>query len=123
DGEKLSPPLRVEKIPENTLSLVILSEDPDTAKGVFDHWIVWNIDPDPTIEEAENAGISGTNSAGKTGYHPPCPPDGRHRYYFYVFALDTMLDLEAGATKSEVKKAMQNHIVAKGELMGYYSRK
>src|SRR5262245_41450782 len=99
DGEKLSPPVHISGIPPGTLSLAIISEDPDAPKGVFDHWIVWNIDPDPEINEGTNAGLSGLNGAGKTGYHPPCPPQGRHRYYFYIFALDTLISLEAGATK------------------------
>ena len=123
DGEKLSPPLTISKIPDQTLSLAIISEDPDAPKGIFDHWLVWNIDPSPSIKEGENPGISGTNSSGKTGYHPPCPPDGRHRYFFYIFALDTLISLEAGAKKDELKKAMKGHIIAKGGLMGYYTRK
>jgi Raf kinase inhibitor-like YbhB/YbcL family protein len=123
DGEKLSPPLHISSIPAGTLSLAIISEDPDAPKGVYDHWIAWNIDPEPEIREGANPGISGVNGAGKTGYHPPCPPQGRHRYFFHIYALDTLIALEAGATKDELKKAMKDHIIAKGSIMGYYSRK
>lgn len=123
DGEKINPPLHVANIPQGTLSLAIISEDPDAPKGIFDHWVEWNIDPNPVIKEGTNPGISGANSAGKTGYHPPCPPNGKHRYFFYIFALDTLISLEAGATKEKLKKEMSNHILAKGTLLGFYSRK
>ena len=122
DGEKISPPLHIAQIPDHTLSLVLIAEDPDTAKGTFDHWLVWNIEPAPVIKEGENPGISGINSAGKTGYHPPCPPDGRHRYYFFVYALNVLLDLQTDTRKPGLQKAMKKHILAKGELMGYYQK-
>jgi len=122
DGEKVSPPLHIAHVPDHTVSLVLIAEDPDTPKGTFDHWLVWNIKPAPVIKENENPGISGINSAGETGYHPPCPPDGKHRYYFYIYALDVLLDLQTDARKPELQRAMKRHILAKGELMGYYRR-
>lgn len=123
DGEGINPPLTIDHIPDHTKSLVLIAEDPDAPKGIFDHWIVWNIAPDITIDEDTNPGISGNNSAGKTGYHPPCPPTGTHRYYFYIYALDRELDLPVGSGKETVKLAMQPHIVAGGSIMGHYSRK
>jgi Raf kinase inhibitor-like YbhB/YbcL family protein len=122
DGEGINPPLQIDKIPEETQSLAIIMEDPDAAKGVFDHWLVWNISPQSPVLENSNPGISGINSTGKTGYHAPCPPSGSHRYYFYVFALDTKLDLEAGADKKALQKTMRPHILAKSNLMGRYQR-
>jgi Raf kinase inhibitor-like YbhB/YbcL family protein len=123
DGEGINPPLTVENIPGHTKSLVIIAEDPDAPKGIFDHWIVWNISPGTDIDEDTNPGISGNNSAGKTGYHPPCPPTGSHRYYFYIYALDAELDLPVGSDKETLKLAMQPHVIAGGSIMGHYNRR
>lgn len=123
DGEGINPALHIENIPEGAKTLALIVEDPDAPNGVFDHWIVWNIDPVTTIEEHSNPGTSGDNSAGKSGYHPPCPPSGSHRYYFYVFALNAQIDLLAGAGKKELQAAMEGHIMAKGTFMGRYERK
>ncbi|RYG01381.1 MAG: YbhB/YbcL family Raf kinase inhibitor-like protein, partial [Chitinophagaceae bacterium] len=105
-----------------TQSLDLLLEDPDAPGGTYDHWIVWNIPPTTRIEEDSNPGISGSNSADRTGYRSPCPPDGSHRYFFSVYALDAELDLAPGATKAELKKIMKNHILAKGSVMAQYER-
>lgn len=122
DDEGINPPLEIGNLPHGTQTLALIMEDPDAPGGTYDHWIEWNIPPAPLIEENSNPGISGTNSAGKTGYHPPCPPHGSHRYYFHVFALDTELQLEPGATRLALQGAMQGHILAKGTLMGKYKR-
>lgn len=122
DGESVSPPLDISMIPHGTMRLAIIAEDPDTSKGVFDHWIAWNIQVVPHIEENASVGISGKNGSGKTGYHPPCPPSGSHRYFFEVFALDNVLDLPAGADKQMLKDAMQGHILAQATLMGKYEK-
>ncbi|HXR83398.1 MAG TPA: YbhB/YbcL family Raf kinase inhibitor-like protein [Hanamia sp.] len=123
DGEGINPPLRIENIPEDTKTLALIVEDPDAPNGVFDHWLVWNINPVSIINEKSLPGTSGDNSAGKSGYHPPCPPNGSHRYYFYVFALDKALDILAGANKQLLLEAMDGHVIAKGSLMGRYERK
>lgn len=122
DGDKINPPLNIRQIPEGTKSLAIIAEDPDAPGGTYDHWLVWNIKPTATINEQANPGTSGRNTAGKTGYHPPCPPSGSHRYYFHVYALDRNLDLLAGEGKKALEQAMQSHILAKGTLMGRYER-
>ncbi len=123
DGEAINPSLKIEDIPEVVQTLAIIVEDPDAPKGTFDHWLVWNIPASENyIAENENPGVSGTNSAGKTGYHPPCPPHGTHRYYFNVYGLNDRLSIEPGAKKEELLKAMQPHLIAKGSLMGKYSR-
>lgn len=123
DGGGINPPLHIDNIPEAAKSLVLIIEDPDAPNGGFDHWVVWNIEPVPDIKEASNPGVSGDNSAGKSGYHPVCPPSGSHRYFFYVFALDTSLDLPVGTRKKDLHTAMDGHIIAKGSLMGRYERK
>ena len=120
EGEGINPPLKVENIPDGTQSLAIIAEDPDATGGTFDHWIVWNIPPHSTIIENRIPGISGKNSTGKTGYHGPCPPSGTHRYFFYVFALDQNLDLDAGSNKESLRIAMKSNILDHGKIMGRY---
>lgn len=122
EGENINPPLIVENIPEKTKTLALIVEDPDAPRGVFTHWIVWNIYPNEAIAERSNPGISGTNDFGKTGYGGPCPPSGEHRYFFRVFALDGELDLLAGSTKEELLNAMKGHIIAEADLMGLYQK-
>ena len=122
DGDEVSPPLHIEGIPQGTISMALIAEDPDAPKGTFDHWLVWNIDPVADIEEGGRPCISGKNGAGKTGYHGACPPNGSHRYFFYLFALDTDIDLPAGASKQELQDAMEGHIIGQGSLMGTYQR-
>lgn len=122
DGEGINPPLQIDRMPEETKTLAIIMEDPDAPKGTFDHWLVWNIPPINEIKENSIPGISGMNGGGKTGYYAPCPPSGSHRYYFYVFALDAVLDLKAGIDKKILEQVMQPHILAKGSLMGRYHR-
>jgi Raf kinase inhibitor-like YbhB/YbcL family protein len=85
--------------------------------------VVWNISPTEAITEESVPGISGVNSFGNIGYGGPCPPTGAHRYFFRVYALDKKLDLVAGATKEELQESMHDHILAQGELMGYYQKK
>lgn len=123
DGRDINPPLEVENIPEGTKSLALIMEDPDAPRGTFDHWLVWNISPNEAIAEQTNPGISGTNDFGKTGYGGPCPPSGVHRYFFKVYALDTKLELLAGADKKTLLEAMNGHILSEGEMMGLYQRK
>jgi Raf kinase inhibitor-like YbhB/YbcL family protein len=123
DGKDINPPLEVSNIPDGTRSLALIMEDPDAPRGVFDHWLVWDISPNEAIAEQSAPGISGTNDFGRTGYGGPCPPSGVHRYFFKVYALDIKLDLMAGADKHSLLEAMQGHILAEGEIMGLYQRK
>ncbi|WP_276502299.1 YbhB/YbcL family Raf kinase inhibitor-like protein [Terrimonas pollutisoli] len=123
DGKNINPPIEVDNIPEGTKTLALIMEDPDAPRQTFDHWVVWNISPTEAITEESVPGISGTNSFGHTGYGGPCPPSGAHRYFFRVYALDKKLDLMAGATKEELLERMHDHILAQGELMGYYQKK
>ena len=122
EGEDINPPLEIKGIPEKTKTLAIIVEDPDAPNGTFDHWLVWNIAPNEPIAENHIPGISGRNSFGKTGYGGPCPPSGSHRYYFKVYALDIKLDLLAGSDKKALQEAMQNHVLASGELMAHYKK-
>ncbi len=123
DGQDINPPLTIEGIPKEAKTFVLAVDDPDAPSGTFDHWIVWNI-PASASKIGENTvpGTEGMNSAREQGYMGPCPPSGTHRYFFKVYALDTELNLGVNSRKKDVEKAMQGHILAKGELMGLYSR-
>lgn len=122
DGDRKNPPIRIGDVPEGTRSLVLIVEDPDAPGKIFDHWIMWNIPVLELIEEDSKPGIVGKNSKGENTYAPPCPPDGIHRYFFKLYALDEMLYIDHNATKNDVITAMQNHIVGYGELVGVYKR-
>jgi Raf kinase inhibitor-like YbhB/YbcL family protein len=123
DGDESSPPLRIEGIPEDARSLILVVDDPDAPGGTFDHWVAYDIEPVGEIpEDVGEIGVSGRNSAGELGYVGPCPPSGIHRYFFRVYALDTRLGLEEGATKSQVLDAARDHVLAEATLMGTYSR-
>lgn len=123
DGDNVNPLLNIKGIPEETKSLVLIVDDPDAPMGTWDHWIVWNIPPTNKIEENSVPGTEGLNDFRKHFYGGPCPPSGTHRYFFKIYALDTKLDLNPNSRKKDVEKAMKNHILAKGELVGLYSRK
>jgi Raf kinase inhibitor-like YbhB/YbcL family protein len=123
DGEDVNPPLNIEGIPDGTQSLILIVDDPDAPMGTWDHWIVWNIPPSGKIEENSVPGVEGLNDFRKHSYGGPCPPSGTHRYFFKVYALDTKLNLNANSRKKDLEKAMQGHILAKGELIGRYSRR
>jgi Raf kinase inhibitor-like YbhB/YbcL family protein len=122
EGENVNPPLEISGVSEGTKTLAIIVEDPDASRGIFYHWLVWNIPPNEAIDENSVPGISGTNSFGKIGYGGPCPPSGTHRYFFKAYALDAELDLQAGADKEALAQAMNGHILAEGELMGLYHK-
>jgi hypothetical protein len=94
------------------------------------HWVIYNIPDDarelsegiPQDAELPDGSRQGKNSWPKTGYGGPCPPSGTHRYFFKLYALDIVLDLESGANKKQLLRAMEGHILAETELMGKYSR-
>ncbi len=122
-----SPPLKISGIPENTLSLVLIMDDPD-AMGVVGkvwvHWVLWNISPN-TKEITENfipeGSVEGKTDFDEIGYGGPAPPDKEHTYIFKLYALDMILDLEKGSTKANVEESMKNHILAKVKLEGKYA--
>jgi len=123
DGDDVNPPLTIEGVPEGTKTLALIVDDPDAPMGTWDHWIVWNI-PATTSKIAENTvpGTEGMNDFRRRSYGGPCPPSGTHRYFFKVYALDVKLDLSPTSRKRDVEKAMQGHVLAKGELVGLYRR-
>ena len=125
-GINVSPPLQWSDVPEGTKSFSLINDDPDAPAGTFVHWLLYNIPADvrelkeniPSNKELDNGSRHGLNDFGRSSYGGPCPPSGIHRYFFKLYALDKILDLPAGATKNELLKAMQGHILAEGELIG-----
>ncbi|MBW1972013.1 MAG: YbhB/YbcL family Raf kinase inhibitor-like protein [Deltaproteobacteria bacterium] len=130
DGEDISPPLRWSSFIEGTKTFAIICDDPDAPMGTWVHWVIFNIPatvnelPEniPPKEVLEMKAKQGTNDFRKIGYGGPCPPGGTHRYYFKIYALDTKINLDPGITKSQLLKAIKDHILAEGQLMGRYSR-
>jgi Raf kinase inhibitor-like YbhB/YbcL family protein len=131
DGKDLSPPLRWTGTPEGTKSFALICDDPDAPRGIWVHWVLFNLPADakelpegvPAKEVLPSSARQGKNDFGKIGYGGPAPPKGKpHRYFFKLYALDTMLDLPAGATKDQVMNALKGHIVAETQLVGKYVR-
>jgi Raf kinase inhibitor-like YbhB/YbcL family protein len=126
DGNNISPPLAFSGIPAGANSLALVVDDPDAPVGTWIHWVAWNIPPQ-TRDIKENSvpkhATQGLNSWKRNSYGGPCPPSGTHRYYFRLYALDTTLSLAASATRVDLEKAMEGHLLAKGELMGTYRRR
>jgi len=131
-GRNISPALTWNDPPAGTQSLALIVDDPDAPMGTWVHWVLFNIKSDTRNLQEDlpimgknvdaNAIYVGKNSSGRIGYDGPCPPSGTHRYYFKLYALDTTINLLPGATKEQVLKEMQGHILAQGELMGIFSK-
>jgi Raf kinase inhibitor-like YbhB/YbcL family protein len=130
DGVDVSPPLSWGSLPDGTKSFALICDDPDAPVGTWVHWVYYDI-PAKTKDLPENispdehpapGGVQGVNDFRRIGYGGPCPPGGTHRYYFKLYALDTQLSLSPGATKKQVLKAMENHIIGHVQLMGKYRR-
>ena len=125
DGENINPPIEFVDVPPEAKSLALIMDDPDAPSGLWVHWTVWNISPS-TKGIAENSrfegAVEGMTSSGKTGYGGPCPPDREHRYFFKLYALDSMLSLDSSAKKEELEAAMEGHIISSAELVGLYNR-
>lgn len=130
DGANISPPLAWEGTPEKAKTLALVADDPDAPAKTWVHWVVFNLPvttkglPEnvPLRESVAGGGVQGTNDFPKVGYGGPCPPNGTHRYFFKLYALDTELTIGAQTTKEQLLKAMEGHIIAEGQLMGRYSR-
>ena len=128
ENKNLSPPLQWSDVPAGVISFALICDDPDAPGRVWVHWVLFNIPSETRELNSTPAGkvdlpgaIQGKNDFKKLGYGGPSPPSWTHRYYFKLYALNSMLDLKEGATKDEVVKAMKDHIVAQGQLMGKFS--
>jgi Raf kinase inhibitor-like YbhB/YbcL family protein len=130
ENKNLSPPLKWSDVPDGVKSFALIADDPDAPPGTWVHWVLFNIPRDTRELKAAPGGkvdlpgaVQGKNDFKKLGYGGPAPPSGTHRYFFKLYALDTTLNLKEGATKGDVVKAMNGHIVAQGQLMGKFSAK
>ncbi len=132
DGENLSPPLAWSGAPPGTKSFALVVDDPDAPGNVWVHWVLYNIPAGAKVlpEGAGNGkaplpegAAEGLNDWGRKGYGGPSPPSGRHRYFFKLYALDTVLSLPAPPTKAALEEAMKGHVLAEAELVGTYKRK
>jgi len=123
-GAGLSPPLLIQGAPPGTQSFALVMHDPDAPHGDFLHWTMWNIPAGATAlpeNEVPPGAAQGANDFGRTGYGPPAPPSGTHRYVFELYALDGRLALTAGASLKALRAAMENHILARALLTGTVS--
>jgi len=131
DGSDIAPSLLWENPPANSESYTLIVHDPDAPGGDWIHWVVYNIPASKrSLSETSSSEVTypdgmhqGRNSWHQTKYGGPCPPSGTHRYFFTLYALDSILDMEGGANYQEVMAAMQSHILAQATSMGTYSRK
>jgi Raf kinase inhibitor-like YbhB/YbcL family protein len=129
-GEDVSPSLTWTEPPAGTQSFALIMDDPDAPVGTWVHWVLFNLPASarglsegmPADLTFTDGSVQGVTSARSHGYHGPCPPSGTHRYFFKLYALDTMLSLTSDADKKEVLVAMEDHILAQAELMGKFSK-
>ena len=122
EGVNISPPLDITHIPEETLCLALIMDDPDAPSGTWVHWLAWNIPVTHHIRQNELHGMQGTNDFHHDYYGGPCPPSGTHRYFFKVYALDALLELPASTRKEQLEIAMSEHIIGFGRLVGLYKK-
>lgn len=134
EGSDISPPLSWSGIPDGTKSLAMIVDDPDAPdpkapQRVWVHWVLYNLPPTAgalaeaaTPDKLPEGTAQGKNDWGRIGYGGPCPPIGRHRYFFKIYALDAMLSDLGTPTKKELEKAMEGHILARAEIIGTYEK-
>ena len=134
EGDDTSPPLTWSGVPEGTKSLALIVDDPDAPdpkapRMTWVHWVLYNLPPDATglfegiAADALPAGTkSGLNDWKRTGYGGPCPPIGRHRYFFKLYALDAALPVLSEAAKAKVEAAMRGHVLSQAQLIGTYQK-
>ncbi|WP_278540279.1 YbhB/YbcL family Raf kinase inhibitor-like protein [Oxalobacter formigenes] len=135
EGKNISPPLQWTAPPAGTKSLVLINDDPDAPdpaapKMTWVHWVLYNLPPEAgSLPEAvqdkdlPKGTLIGTNDRQFAGYSGPCPPIGTHRYFFKLYAMDTVLPDMGNTTKAEVVKKMEGHILAQTEMIGLYVKK
>ena len=132
EGPDHSPPLKWSGVPPNARSLALIADDPDAPVGTWTHWVLYDLPPTstelsedvPKTQFLPGNAKQGINDFRRLGYGGPMPPPGKpHRYFFKLYALDTLLGLKPGATKPELLKALEGHVLAEGQLMGTYQRK
>jgi hypothetical protein len=125
DGKDVNPPLVIEGVPSQAKSLALIVDDPDAPVGIWVHWVVWNIDPmTKGIKEntVPKGAAQGMNDFKRVSYGGPCPPSGTHRYFFKLYALDTVLNISSSTTKIQLEQAMKGHMLEQAQIVGLYKR-
>lgn len=130
DGEDVSPPVSWGDLPEGTASLALVCYDIDAPRGIFVHWVIFNIPPTlnslpegvPKKGVVEGLGIQGKNDFGSLGYGGPCPPYGEHRYVFLLLALGKKLDLGEGVEAAQMLSEAEEYVLGYGEVVLTYRR-
>ena len=134
EGEDISPALSWDEVPADTKSLALIVDDPDAPdpaapKMTWVHWVLYNIPPDVhqlaqgiNTNDLPAGTLEGVNDWRRTGYGGPCPPIGRHRYFYKLYALDTVLPDLNRPSKVELEAAMEGHVIAHTELVGTYEK-
>ena len=130
DGLDTPPPLAWSGVPDQAASLALIVDDPDAPdpaapKTTWVHWVLYNLPPGSAAlhaGELPSGAQQGLNDWKQAGYRGPCPPVGRHRYYFKLYALDIQLPAVKRATKAQIEAAMQGHILTEAQLLGRYRR-
>jgi Raf kinase inhibitor-like YbhB/YbcL family protein len=130
DDVDVSPPLEWKNAPAGTKSFAVISETPDAPTGNWVQWLIYDIPADMTslpqsiakTGQLDFGARQGKNDFDQVGYFGPCLPAGEHRFFFRVYALDSLTNLKEGAKKEELVEAMKGHILAEGALMGVYGR-
>ena len=124
-GEDVNPTLKISQVPTGAKSLALIVDDPDAPHGTWTHWLLWNVRPDVQKIPANSlppGAVQGVNSFPAVKYGGPCPPSGTHRYYFKLYALDTVLELPAGSNRKTLEQAMHGHVIAEAQCMGRYAK-
>jgi Raf kinase inhibitor-like YbhB/YbcL family protein len=130
-GENISPDLSWRDTPDGIASFALVCDDPDAPAGTWVHWTIWNMPATSTglaqgvstNASLPDGSVQGVTSRDTSGYHGPMPPHGNaHRYYFRIYALDTVLSLPASANRTQLDAAMRGHVLSQGQLMGTYQR-
>ncbi len=131
DALDISPPLAWSNAPAGAKSFALIADDPDAPAGTWVHWVIYDLPPTTVslavdqlkVAQFKNGAKQGLNDFKKTGYNGPAPPPGKaHRYYFKLYALDVLTGLAPGATKADLLKAMDGHVLGEGKLMGTFQR-
>lgn len=124
-GKNISLLIAINGVPEQAKSLVLIMDDPDAPVGRWFHWLIWNLPVDTKVIDRDNlpeSAVIGKNSSGNNSYDGPCPPYGTHHYYFKLYALNIVLDLNNEIEGLDLEKELEGHIISRAQYMGTYSR-
>jgi len=125
DDKDINPPLEISGVSKESESLVLVMEDEDSSPINFLHWMIWNINPETKKIDIDSVPISseiGENDFGNKSYNGPCPEEGLHRYVLRLYSLDSRLILKKDITRKELQEKIENHVIDKAKLSGFYRK-